>query len=94
MGYGFLCVTKGKRFAYMGARRDWFLFRFEKPDSSWTDLFKITNQEEWDKVFEEYILPTKGAIEQKYLNFLHKIHIICYSIVEYCARARFVIRKT
>jgi hypothetical protein len=56
---------KGKRFAYIATRRNWFLCRVEKPDGSWTDLFKITNQEEWDKVFEEYILPAKRAIEQK-----------------------------
>ncbi|MEM3407081.1 MAG: endonuclease NucS [Candidatus Aenigmatarchaeota archaeon] len=56
---------KEKRFAYIATRRNWFLCKVEKLDGSWTELFRITNQEEWNKVFQEYILPAIRAIEQK-----------------------------
>jgi hypothetical protein len=54
---------KGKRFAYIATRRNWFLCKIEKPDGSWTELFRITNQEEWDRVFQEYILSAIRALE-------------------------------
>jgi len=56
---------KGKRFAYIGFRKQFFVFDVEKPDGSWSDRIRVRNKEDWDKLNKELIIPSCQHIDSR-----------------------------
>jgi len=53
---------KGKRFMYMGPKRNFFAADVLTPGGNWTGRKRISNRKEWDELFEEHI--------KKYIEYL------------------------
>lgn len=49
-GYSVTLWYKGKRFAWMGPRRQWFSVNILSPAGGWGGLVNIRNRKEWDKL--------------------------------------------
>jgi len=46
---------KGKRFMYIGTKRNFFVANILTPGGTWTGRTRISNRNEWDNVFKEHI---------------------------------------
>jgi hypothetical protein len=60
--YWFSIWYKGKRFMYLGCEKKFFVCEIQKPDGSWTGRIRILTKEEWEKMFNDKILPTISKI--------------------------------
>jgi hypothetical protein len=47
---------------YLSCRKKFFVCYIQKPDGSWTDGIRILTKEEWEKMFNDEILPTISKI--------------------------------
>jgi len=56
---------KGKRFMYMGPKRNFFVADVLTPGDNWTGRKRISNRKEWDEVFQEHIQKTIQHLEQR-----------------------------
>jgi hypothetical protein len=63
--YWFSIWYKGKRFMYLGCKKKFFVCEIQKPDGSWTRRLRIATKGEWEKVFNNDILPTINEMETK-----------------------------
>ena len=46
-----------KRFMYLGCKQHFFVCEIQRADGSWTDRLRVSNKADWDKVFNEEIVP-------------------------------------
>ena len=53
---------RGKRFMYMGAKKNFFVVQVLAPDGTWNRRMRISARKEWDTTFQKYIA--------KYLHYL------------------------
>ena len=57
---------RGKRFMYMGSKRNFFVANVLTPDGNWTGRRRISTKKEWDVVLQEHIV--------KYMRYLDQNH--------------------
>ncbi len=55
--YYFSIWFKGKRFMYLGCKKQFFNCAVERTDGSWTETIRINNNEEWQKFLDDEIQP-------------------------------------
>jgi Holliday junction resolvase-like predicted endonuclease len=63
--YWFSLWYKGKRFMYLGCKKRFFVCEIQKPDGSWTGRIRISLKEEWEKLFNNEIMPIIHKIESE-----------------------------
>jgi len=55
---------KGKRFMYMGPKRNFFVADVLTPVGNWTGRKRISTRKEWDEVFQEHIQKSIEHLDQ------------------------------
>lgn len=61
LNYWFSCWYRGKRFFYLGCKRQFFVLEVEKPDRSWSRI-RVTNESEYQKALDGEIIPSYRAL--------------------------------
>lgn len=56
---------KGKRFMYMGPKRNFFVANILTPGGNWTGRTRISTRKEWDEVFKEHIQTFIDYLQQQ-----------------------------
>jgi hypothetical protein len=56
------CWYRGKRFMYLGPKRDFFSGEVQNPDGKWTGRIRIADRKGWDDLLGTYI--------QRYIEFM------------------------
>jgi len=56
---------RGKRFMYLGCKKAFFYCEVQKPDGSWTKRTRITTKEEWEKMFNNEVVPAIRKIDSE-----------------------------
>jgi Holliday junction resolvase-like predicted endonuclease len=62
-GWRFSIWYKGKRFMRLRCKKKFFVCEIQKPDGLWTRRIRITTKKEWEKVFNNEVMPTINKIE-------------------------------
>ncbi|MGB9615325.1 MAG: endonuclease NucS domain-containing protein [Fervidobacterium sp.] len=60
--YWFSIWYGGKRFMYLGCKKRFFVCEIQRSDGTWTGRIRITNKTDWDKTFNEEIIPVYKSL--------------------------------
>ena len=53
---------RGKRFMYLGCKKNYFVCSVQRPDGSWTERIRVTDKKDWDELFNKEILSVYTAL--------------------------------